>query len=1392
MERLVWRLSVFALVVGMLALAGGKVVADDEDFEDFSPGLVGTYASAQHSVRRVDEDIAFVWGADVPDQRLRPGDFTANWNGRLLVKNDTTYRFHAFVQGDVKVTLGGRDVLSGSLQEPGWINGEPVEFEFGFHPLVVDFKRTAPEARIHLYWSSERFPLEPVPAHLLFYLGEDESVQLADKGRVLFDAHRCNRCHVAEGEVPSPAAPALTQVTAGLNPDWLVAKLQGNHPEAAHSRMPDFGLSEAQASDIAEYLRSIAQDVPLVDPPKPKAKGKEKLPSGETLIRSSGCLACHVLGDLGQSGPFGGGDLTRIGARRSADWIYTQLLQPTRVNTSHRMPEFKLTPTQRSIIATTLSKQGRDGDVPFGRNAAGGDKSDAVRRGRELVDALRCSACHKTPLAEPDLSRLPKLTGPVDDVTKSCLGEQADRKTGRPVYRNIDRDAIQAYLATRQGPLSTPSEFEHGELVLSRRNCLSCHERGLATGIVPTAGKVARTDPEFFGQSQALIPPSLTAVGDKLYERALAESVVAGPSPRRRPWLQIQMPKFAHTSGEVAALTHRLLTHDRIPEGAPPEVLGYPVEPPEETDSSLLAGRTLMGASGLSCIACHQYGDYVPPKVAIATRGSNLFLVGNRIRREFFHRWTRSPLRIVPGMEMPAFERPVPGVLDGHIETQMAAIWAAINDPRFDAPTDSAVVEQLLVVDPDSAPRIVRDVFTVSEANGGGSTARAFAVGFPNAHGVLIDADSMAVRSWTYGEFARQRTQGKSWFWDLAGADVATGWTSAPEIRLQQTSADRVLEPVALQGRSARLHSYRTTGDAIELTYDLTFPTPGKGDDAEERTVSVTETLQAIPKTADGRTGWRRQIALTGFGELLPVFQTDNVQGVLGSPQIRVGGSDVIGRNGGDVPSVPFQVNTADGTASLTVDYMAGLTGRPLPVKPRPERPRNEATVTTARGFVGERLNLPADIMPTAFAWNAAGELVFTSLKGHVYIARDTDDDGIEDELVLFEEGLAVPFGVIADGDALLVAHKPELIRLRDTDGDGRADERTVVADGWGYTDDYHDWTTGPVRDSEGNLYVAVGSDYAQKKRTSPLTRWRGTVLRIAPDGTVEPIARGMRYPIGIAADAEGRLFVSDQQGVANTFNEVNHVVPGRFYGVAARDDQDPPEETRPAVQIPHPWTRSVNGLAFLPEDLEGPWAPFAGHGVGFEYNNRFLVRFTTQEVNGELQGASYALTGTEWDNEQQTFLGPICGAVGPDGALYVGSIHDSGWLGGQNTGEIVRLRPDGSKLPNGIRELRATPEGFEIEFVRPVDAKMAEEAANYQISGYTRVWEGSYATPDSGRYQPRIGKVQLSADGRVVRLAVDDLREKYVYELTLSVRSADGSKLSPEAAHYTMNSVPQ
>ena len=136
--------------------------------------------------------------------------------------------------------------------------------------------------------------------------------------------------------------------------------------------------------------------------------------------------------------------------------------------------------------------------------------------------------------------------------------------------------------------------------------------------------------------------------------------------------------------------------------------------------------------------------------------------------------------------------------------------------------------------------------------------------------------------------------------------------------------------------------------------------------------------------------------------------------------------------------------------------------------------------------------------------------------------------------------------------------------------------------------------------------------------------------------------------------------------------------------------------------------------------------------------------------------------------------------------------LYDSGWLGGQNTGAITRLRPNG-KLPNGIRELRATADGFEIEFQSEIDRTAAAKTGSYTISGYTRAWQGSYATPDSGRHRAEVTAVEVAKDGRSVRLKVSGLREGFVYEVSCGRIGADAkTPLWPATGHYTLHQIPR
>jgi mono/diheme cytochrome c family protein len=1371
------------LVLFLLCASLVDRAAAQNDFDDeIPPGLVTRYAVGDKVVTRVDRDIAFDWGAASPDARLPMGRFSANWNGDVLVRQAGKYVLHAYVQGRVEVTVDGRKVLTGERNTPGWISGNDFDLGFGEKPLQVTFHKTQPNARLQLFWSSDKFSLEPIPAHLLFHEEADATVTSIERGRIAFAAHRCNRCHQRKIDAMSLAGPDLSHVAAGWTQgDALKRRIQSPKQTSSHSKMPDFGFNDDEATAIAAFLRRQSQAVALTSPKKSKDAKKDRA-LGATQFRALGCVACHTVGKLGHIGPFGGGDLTSVGSRRSKDWLFTWLKTPSKLNAAHRMPVFDLTTAERTQLATYLVGLTRSsGNVD---NAPPQATDKVIEQGRKLVAAAHCASCHVIPKVKTPTTKLPDLAKLPADWSQTCLTEKPDRKKHRPAFAQLDRKAVIAYLASRAGALSAESEFTQGHRLVESNNCLACHDRDGVKGLSQFSATISTSDKELQGESQALIPPALTAVGDKLLDEALRTAVSGAQKSRRMPWLHVRMPRFKHTTEELSALRKYFIAHDRIPDDAP----GRPVvKSPTESDA-LVAGHTLVGAKGFSCVACHQVGKFLPKNVALGTRGSDLMHLGKRMRKAYYMRWTRSPLRIVPGMEMPSYIKPVPGLLDERIDAQLVTIWDALNNPRFEPPTDPSAVEQLLAVRKGAPARIVRDVFTVAKQDGGGVAPRAMAIGFENGHGMLFDLNALAVRQWTFGDFARQRTQGKSWYWDMAGVPVMTGFSNNSDFALQQPGKAKLVVPVKRQGTSSHLGQYRRYGLGVVMEYNVFFDIVGKA-----VTMSVKETFTPYSGKQDGRTGWLRSIEFSN----VPAGYKVLIRQPTARPSV---GASTIVASDADGTLAWESLKDADGKTldhfarirgdDLDLLYAARLSQPDLALKTKPEKPPTVEKVTSLPGYDGVRLPISRSIMPTAMTWTHDGKLAFTSLKGHVYIAHDTNGDGLEDSLTLFEDGLAAPFGIIADGKDLIVAHKPELLRLRDTDGDGRADERTVIATGWGYNDNYHDWNTGIVRDSKGNLYIGLGSDYAQPKRPKEQRRWRGKVLRIGRDGRVEPVGHSFRYPVGLAIDARDRIVVSDNQGVQNTFNEINYLVPGRYYGVPSQDDLPlKVAHHPPAIQLPHPWSRSVNGLFFLPED--GERKAFGGHGIGCEYDSRFLVRFSLQEVSGVTQGAAYYFSRPGVGAVDENFLGPLCGAVSSSGDIYVGSIFDSGWLGGRNTGSIVRLRVGGD-IPAGIRELKATPDGFEIDFTKPIDRKAAAVNSNYTISGYTRVWKGGYATADSGRHKANVTSAVVSRDGKTVRLRVGGLKAGHVYEVTCSrIGSDEKQDLWPATGHYTLHKIP-
>ena len=1404
------RILIAGVFSSILLLSNATSFAQFDETAELPKGLVASYSVGDHTVERLEEAISYDWGASMPDRRLGSADraFNGQWKSQLLVRQESTHRIHAFVQGAVSVEINGEVVLKAESETPGWVSGEEFTPDVGFQPLSVKFEKTADKARLQLFWSSEVFPLEPLPGHLFFREAGRADLALVELGRNQFEAFRCGACHKDVLPETKPlAAPDLTRSVAGLSTDWIIKKLTGH----VSGKMPQFELSDEQATAIAAALSDSTEKAKLDSLPKP-GKGRNNdndREAGLTLINSLGCRACHTTKPGADSDAvdnhveallFGGGSLADIGSKRSVEWFNTWLRKPESLNRSHRMPLFELSSQERRQLSLGLSSLRQDSKDPATSNSKTTTRSNELtRQGKQLIHDFGCRSCHvvttKKSELVPNLPGLTSASGKTPDWSKSCIrdGAKSTGKTAQPAYEKLNQDAINAFVNSISNDATTSNVAHRGQRLLISRNCTACHPRGLRQGLAATAGDIAQSDVALRGQAPALVPPNLNALGDRLLDEALAKAV-GGEQKRRMDWKMVRMPKFKHSDADRQALVNYFINSDRIPDGAP--TWDIKDDNSKVDDQTLLVGQDLVGPKGFSCIACHQVGDYIPKKAAMGTRGSDLVGLGNRMRHSYFVRWTRSPLRIVPGVEMPSYSRAVHGVLGDDVDAQLEALWKTLADPRFEPPTDPASVEQYVVVEDGSPARIIRDVFTNPDDNGGGYIPRAFAVGFENGHNALLDLENLTLRRWTFGDFARQRTVGKSWYWDMAGSDIVTGLNTESNYSLVKSAAsdDAALEeaiaPRKDNGTVGRLLGYTPAGKGVKLRFGLDFEVGG-----EVSRVIVEEILASFKHPSPGHSAWLRRVSASDLPDGYDlVFRSSTTKTMIGNP-VNIDGRGGIkavlqtsGQKAAAASALSLRLTNESGKSAFAVRYMAKLSRPDLSVTLKPLPPAKAHKITSMPGFEGVQLAVSTKIMPTAMTVLDDGRLAFASLEGHVYIAKDTDGDGVEDELTMFEEGLSAPYGIIQDGDSLLVSHKPEILRLRDTDGDGRADERTVFSSGWGFNDNYHDWTCGIAKDAKGNFYVGIGSDYAQLKRPKNVSRWRGKVLQISPDGKPRPFAHAFRYPTGIAIDSKGNIFCTDNQGVQNTFNELNHLRDGFHFGIPKNHEQSLKVDAHPpAIQIPHPWTRSVNGITFLSESH--PQQGIAGHGVGCEFNGKHLIRFTHHEVDGILQGATYFLSKTDFPDADANFLGPLSITTAPTGDIYIGSIHDSGWLGGQNTGSIVKLKPSGP-LPNGIKEIQATADGFEIRFQKPVDKSAATNPESYSLSGYSREWKGGYATPDSGRFQPKVESATLSPDGTSVRLKTSELKTGFVYEINCRLKDNDVA-LWPATGHYTLHRIP-
>lgn len=430
-----------------------------------------------------------------------------------------------------------------------------------------------------------------------------------------------------------------------------------------------------------------------------------------------------------------------------------------------------------------------------------------------------------------------------------------------------------------------------------------------------------------------------------------------------------------------------------------------------------------------------------------------------------------------------------------------------------------------------------------------------------------------------------------------------------------------------------------------------------------------------------------------------------------------------------------------------------------------------------------------------------------------------------------FASGLHEVLGLANKEGVLYCAQRGELTRLIDRSGDGRADRyETVYA--WPISGHYHEYSFGPKIAPDGSFFVTGNVSFGNNDwwAGKSIVPWRGWTMRITEDGKMEPWAAGMRSPCGIGL-VDGEFFYGDNQGDWMGSGFVMHVGKGDFAGhpaslnwanrpespvkmrqnmvfadVAPRDDDkvkpeyvaDEPWTTfydfakkhpntgakTPAVWLPH-GVLGISTSEIITDENKGGFGPFAGQLFVGDQGMSKIARVFLEKVNGQFQGAAF-------DFRSGFRSGVLRMCWGGPATMFVGGTNRGWGSTGTEPYGLERLLWTG-EMPFEMKAVRAMPDGFEIEFTKPVDKSTAENVDNYAAKSYVYKYHPVYGSPVLNNKENAVRGAKASADGLKVRIVVDDLRLGYVHEIRPEgVRSAvDKLPLLHGAAYYTLNAIP-
>lgn len=861
-----------------------------------APGLMAHYTSLvkpNASFFRLDRKISFDWRDGAPDERLPAGPYRVEWRGRLLVPEDGSYRFELRALGQGEVLVDGKPAAAGILS-----------LDYGYHDLSVRYPSPDGHGAASLHWTLEGAPPEVVPARALFHDAPLESaVQRGlafERGRLLAARSGCEGCH---GQEDNKAAMPQLGHAAWLRPEYLERYLfdpqaaRPGCPMPACRGSPEARREEARA--IAAFLRSASR------PPPPAASiPPGSAPQGRDLFLSLGCIACHdpLSEDLRRTSPpepwrrrtdpTDPPSLAEAGSKWSFDALFQLLARPSEYRPLRDMPDFQLEEMEAANLAAWLvaSKSGV-GEKPCIVSAAS-DSAELIVRGRRLFAERGCSSCHAVPGLEAETPRqkAPGLAGrslagrPIAGLARGCLSEEDERpEVPRFALAAGDLQALSVYYENSPpAPVKLAAQERAARAVREERRCLSCHERDGEGGealrrAAPRAGGAAISP-------AVNIPPDLSGAGARL-KLPWIQEVLAGQTPRARPWLGWRMPRFAWRGEETAAMASFFSAADAgLPiEGPPPGAAGGGAEapsaqsPPQRRDELRRLGPQLLGPEGFNCQYCHFIGPFHP---GADTLGPDLTLAARRLERRWFLQWIENPRRFRPGTPMPAFVSALPGILGGDLEAQKRALWQYLEETPAEEISVRLLPRRALEPEPG------RPLLVQARVRGPGSLRadRGIAVALPPGPSLLFDAGRLSwLGGWSGAFLERAGEHGAHAWWQPRGGVLGEDPLRSPPVCFRSPEGGAWIGPALFRDRFGRFDRASYIEGGIEIEYRLRL--------GENSFLRVKEFLRARA-AGEGAPALERALELLGcepFGSTMTGSEAPRLPGeilILAAPHL--------------------------------------------------------------------------------------------------------------------------------------------------------------------------------------------------------------------------------------------------------------------------------------------------------------------------------------------------------------------------------------------------------------------------------------------------------------------------------------------------------------------------